>query len=63
VTWLKEILLTFPRQGVEWNKACREEGKEIVEQLEDGPIPVPGGLYSKSGREMDSWARFDGLWR
>ena len=28
VTWLKEILLTFPRQGVEWNKACREEGEE-----------------------------------
>jgi hypothetical protein len=25
VTWLKEIFLTFPRQGVEWNRACREE--------------------------------------
>jgi len=24
----EEILLTFPRQGVEWNKACREEGEE-----------------------------------
>jgi len=28
VTWLKEILLTFPRQGVEWDKVCREEGEE-----------------------------------
>jgi hypothetical protein len=24
----KEILLTFPRQGVELNKACREEGEK-----------------------------------
>ena len=28
VTRLKEILLPFPRQGVEWNKASREEGEE-----------------------------------
>ncbi len=26
--WLKQILLTFPRRGVERNKACREEGEE-----------------------------------
>jgi hypothetical protein len=28
VTWPKEILLTFPLQGVELNKACREEGEK-----------------------------------
>jgi hypothetical protein len=28
VRWLKEILLTPSRLGVQWNKACREEGGE-----------------------------------